>query len=390
MRQKIIITLLLLSAFIGCKHGSQLGITENNKPVPVFGPIEGQYASTRIPALVMSKQGTLLAFCEARIGTSSDWADMDLLLRRSTDKGNTWEAPQVIAARKKGEPTNNPTPIVGEDGTIHLLFARDYARAFYTRSTDDGLTWSQPAEITDVFDQFRGEYDWNVVAPGPGHGIQLKNGRLLAPVWLARSAKTPKRVHHPSCVVTVYSDDNGHTWKRGAIAADSSAQVKNPNESMAVQLQDGRVMLMMRNPGEPHRKAITYSADGISNWSPAEFNADLFEIPCMASIIRISEERNGTGKSRILFVNPDSRHLEKYPRRNLTAKLSYDEGRSWPVQRVLNPGASGYSDLAVGKDGTVYCLYETNNDTIKNFNYSLVLQRFNINWLTNGKDRVKK
>ncbi len=143
-----------------------------------------------------------MAFTEARIGTSSDWADMDLLLRRSTDNGKTWQPMQVIAPRKKGEPTNNPTPIVGEDGTIHLLFARDYARAYYTRSTDDGLTWTEPIDITGVFDGFKSEYNWNVVAPGPGHGIQLKNGRLLAPVWLAKSATSPKRVHHPSCVVT--------------------------------------------------------------------------------------------------------------------------------------------------------------------------------------------
>jgi len=389
MLKKILIPFLFAAAITGCKHSSQIGATENNKPVTVFQP-DSVYASMRIPALVMSKQGTLLAFTEARIGTSSDWADMDLLMRRSTDGGKTWEAPQVLAPRKKGQPTNNPTPIVGEDGTIHLLFARDYARAFYTQSKDDGLTWTEPKDITDVFDQFKSEYNWNVVAPGPGHGIQLKNGRLLAPVWLAKSATTPKRVHHPSCVVTVYSDDNGITWKRGAIVADSSDEVKNPNESMAVQLNDGRVMLMMRNPGNPHRKSISYSADGSSNWSRPVYNQDLFEIPCMASIVRVSEAKEGAGKNRIVFVNPDSEHIEKTPRRNLTAKLSYDEGKTFPVERVLNPGASGYSDLAVGADGTIYCLYETNNSAGKDFKYTLVLQTFNISWLTNGKDSLKK
>lgn len=389
MLKKIVYPFLLILAITGCRHGSQIGATENNKPVPVFEP-NGEYASMRIPALVMSKQGTLMAFTEARIGTSSDWADMDLLLRRSTDKGKTWHPVQVIAPRKKGEPTNNPTPIVGEDGTIHLLFARDYARAYYTRSTDDGLTWTEPADITPVFEGFKPAYNWNVVAPGPGHGIQLKNGRLLAPVWLARSATSPKRVHHPSCVVTVFSDDNGLTWQRGSIVADSSADVKNPNESMAVQLDDGRVMMMMRNPGNPHRKSITYSADGSSNWSRPAYHQDLFEIPCMASIVRVSEEKNGKGKNRIVFVSPDSEHLEKTPRRNLTAKLSYDEGNTFPVERVLNPGASGYSDLAVGADGTIYCLFETNNSPGKDFKYTLVLQSFNIDWLSNGKDRLKK
>ncbi len=81
---------------------------------------------------------------------------------------------------------------------------------------------------------------------------------------------------------------------------------------------------------------------------------------------------------------------KKTPRRNLTAKLSYDEGKTFPVERVLNPGASGYSDLAVGADGTIYCLYETNNSPGKDFKYTLVLQSFNIDWLSNGKDRLKK
>lgn len=89
------------------------------------------------------------------------------------------------------------------------------------------------------------------------------------------------------------------------------------------------------------------------------FDEELFEPVCMASIIKVSTKENG-GVSRLLFVNPDSRNIPKNPRENLTAKLSYYEGKNWTVQKVLNPGSSGYSDLAVGRDGTIYCLYETN------------------------------
>ncbi len=354
----------------------------------VFEPNEGTYASIRIPALVITLKGTLLAFAEGRVGTASDWAEMDLIMRRSTDGGKTWEAGTVIAPRQGKSPTSNPTPIVDKAGNIHLLYQRDYAVAYYTTSTDDGKTWSAPVDITYAFNAFRPQYNWKVVAPGPGHAIQLKNGRLLVPVWLADSEKLePHRSHFPSCVATIYSDDLGKTWKRGAIVADNSPKIKNPNETMAVELEDGRVMLSIRNPSDIHRKAVAYSTDGISNWSEVSFDEELYEPVCMSSIIKVSTKDNG-GKSRMLFVNPDTRDNPKPPRMNLTAKLSYDEGQNWTVQKVINPGASGYSDLAVGPDGTIYCLYETNT-VDKGFNYSLILKRFNVAWLTDGKDNWK-
>jgi sialidase-1 len=346
----------------------------------VFEP-DSFYASMRIPALVMSDKGTLLAFCEARIGTASDWADMDLVLRRSTDGGRTWGKMQVIgSSRNKSGPVGNPNPIVDKNGKIHLLYQRDYAATFYTYSDDDGLTWKESKNITPVFDEFKPEYNWNIVATGPGHGIQLKNGRLLSAIWMANAAVVNNRRRHaPSCVATVYSDDGGNTWKRGGIVADSTAAISNPNESMPVQLEDGRVLMAIRNPGSIKRRAFSISNDGISNWSAVRFDSALFDPTCMASIIAVPA-RNKNEKPSIVFINPDSRHIEKTPRQNLTAKVSYDDGNTWPVQKVLNSGASGYSDLAIGPDGMLYCLYETNTVS-KGWNYSLVLKKFNIDWL---------
>ncbi len=369
----------IFSAIIICFSCYACGTTRNahsavEETYIVFEP-DSFYASMRIPALVISNRGTLLAFCEARIGTASDWADMDLVLRRSTDGGKTWGPFQIIgSSRNKSGPVGNPNPIIDKDGKIHLLYQRDYAQAFYTYSDDDGLTWKPSKNITPVFDEFRPEYNWNVVATGPGHGIQLKNGRLLSAVWMASATVTsPRRRHAPSCAATVYSDDGGNTWKRGAIVADSSAVISNPNESMPVQLKDGRVLMSIRNPGSIKRRAFSLSDDGISNWSPVWFDSALFDPTCMASIIAVP------GKNRpLIFVNPDSKHIEKTPRANLTAKLSYDGGNTWPVQKVLNSGPSGYSDLAVDKDGLIYCLYETNTVS-KGWNYSLVLKKFNIN-----------
>ncbi|MFT3824187.1 MAG: sialidase family protein [Chitinophagaceae bacterium] len=345
----------------------------------VFLPQEGVYASMRIPALVISKKGTLLTFCEARIHNASDWGEMDLVLRRSMDGGKTWGPYQVIGTRREGGPTGNPAPVVDNNGTIHLLFQRDYATAYYTRSTDDGNTWSEPTEITYAFEKFKTQYNWNVLATGPGHAIQLQNGRLLVPVWLANSKKlTPHRTHSPTCIATVYSDDGGNTWQGGVIAADSSADFKNPNENMAVQLDDGTVMLNVRTGSTVHRRAVLYSADGISNWSAPVYDTTLFDPVCMASIIKVPVSKDG--KQHVLvFTNPDSRDIPKNPRRNLVAKLSYDQGKSWTVQKVIEPGAAGYSDLTVGPDGTIYCLYETNRG--KDWNYGLMLKKFNLKWL---------
>lgn len=344
----------------------------------VFEP-GGLYASMRIPALVVSKRNTLLAFCEARIGNASDWADMHLALRRSTDEGRTWSDIHVLDSFKQG-PVGNPVPIVDDKGTIHLLYQKDYKDGYYISSADDGKTWSRPRDITAVYDRFKPEYNWKVLAPGPGHGIQLKNGRLLSAVWLADSRKlTPRRSHAPSCMATIYSDDYGKTWQRGAIVADSSAVIANPNESQPVQLPDGNVLMSIRNVSKVKRRAFSVSADGISNWSTPRYAEELFDPTCMASIVAV---KSADGKPALVFVNPDSRDIDKTPRRNLTAKASFDNGQTWTVSKVLNPGASGYSDLAAGPGNIIYCLYETNTKDNTGWNYSLVLKKFYTNWIT--------
>ena len=372
----ILIFLLVAGACIGSgcrttKMPSGRGAVQTSI---VFEP-SGSYASMRIPALVLTKQGTLLAFCEGRVGTASDWAEMDMLMRRSTDGGKTWEPMVVIAPRQGIMPTSNATPIVDANGTIHLLYQRGYANAYYTRSTDDGKTWSQAVDITYAFEAFKPEYNWQVLAPGPGHSIQLKNGRLLVPVWICDPAKlTPHKSHYPSRVATIYSDDTGKTWKRGAILPDTG--IKNPSETMAVQLEDGRVMLNIRHSGDSHRRGVSYSPDGISGWTIPAPDDELYEPVCMASLIRVYDK----GKPALLFTNPDTRNAPKPPRKNLTAKLSYDDGQTWPIERVIDTSFAGYSDIAVDNKGTVYCLYETNT-VGQGWNYSLVLKRFTVDWI---------
>lgn len=374
------ISLILIAAIallgISCKTRRLAYHLNATDSALVFEPIKERYASTRIPALVLTKQGSLLAFCEGRIKNANDWGEMDLLMRRSTDGGKTWSDVVVLAARQAGEPLSNATPIVDRDGTIHLLYQRNYNRAYYIKSVDDGLHWTTPTDITAVFDQFKPAYDWKVLAPGPGHAIETANGRLLVPVWLSASKRLlPHRSHNPTCVATIYSDDKGNTWKCGVIAANNSPEINNPNETMAVQLNDGRIMLSTRNGS--NRRALMYSADGISNWSAPQFKDQLFDTNCMASIVKVPDNRRGP-ETTLLFINPDSHDVPKgaFPRQNLTAKISFDSGKTWPFSQLIHGGITGYSDTAISADGTVYCLYEVNTNS--NFNYSIMLKRFHL------------
>ena len=394
----IVIGSLLIS--FGCRTGklpvSKAAFTDTTL---LFEPDRDGYTIFHVPAMVISQRGVLLSFVEGRTGNGGDDAEIDLLMRRSTDGGKTWEPSRILVPRERGKPTSNLTPIADKDGTVHLLYHVGYATAYYIKSLDDGKTWSQPVDITYVFDQFKSEYNWKVLAPGPGHAIQLHQpkhrGRLVVPVWLCEpNPKIPGGNHRPSCVATIYSDDSGKTWKRGAIAAHTTPEFKHPNESMAIELADGRVMLNMRNESVQNRRMVSFSDDGASNWSKPVFHDDLFEPVCMASMVRVSGN-DKPGRNRILFVNPDSRNNQKVirpgqqtyrPRENLTARLSYDEGKTWPVQKVLHATGSGYSDLAIGNDGTLYCLYQIRDGNDNDWKYRIVIRRFNLAWLTDGKD----
>ena len=166
--------LISLFLFIVC---ACTGPKKVNKPFfeqtsVVFEP-DGLYTSMRIPALVYTKKESLLAFCEGRIGSSSDWADMNLIMRRSQDEGKTWSEISVLDSMK-GAPVGNPVPIIDSEGTIHLLYQKDYKYAYYIKSETDGIRWTKPQNITSSFDKFKPEYYWKVLAPGPDMGFSLQ------------------------------------------------------------------------------------------------------------------------------------------------------------------------------------------------------------------------
>ncbi|MBK9168654.1 MAG: exo-alpha-sialidase [Bryobacterales bacterium] len=335
----------------------------------LFTAGEEGYHHFRIPGIVVTAKGTLLAYVEAR-RQQGDWADIDVLMRRSTDGGRTWGRSLLLADFGE-EAANNPVAIASRNGVVHFLYCRHYAQCFDRRSSDDGLTFSEPVDITATFERFRADYDWNVIAIGPGHGIELRGGRLLAPVWLS----TGGRRHRPSVVSVIYSDDRGKTWERGEILG---RDLVNPSETLAAELEDGRVMLNIRNESPEKRRAVSFSRDGATGWTKPRFVSELVEPVCMASLIKLP------GKAGYVFANPDN--LESSTgravgadRKNVTVQWSAD-GLKWTHKRVLEPGASGYSDLAAGSDGTVYCLYERGAGVA-----AVTLARFPVNWIREGK-----
>lgn len=369
------------------------------------------YTLYRIPGLAVTSKGTLLAYAEARKSDRGDWGPIDIVLRRSTDRGATWSEPKAIAhvtgehrknpvalAQNLANPAdvtyNNPVAIPDRSGAIHFVFCQEYMRAFYMRSDDDGQTFSKPVEITSTFDKFKPEYDWKVIATGPGHGIQLRSGRLLIPVWL--STGTGGHAHRPSVVSTIFSDDRGKTWSRGEIAVPNTSDWINPNETAAEQLADGRVLLNVRSESKNNRRLLLTSPDGAAKWTTPRFHEQLLEPVCFGSMARFPLTGARSKKTRLLFSNPDNLERTGGPaepgknrdRKNLSIQMSYDEGGTWPVKKVLESNWSGYSDIAVGSDGTIYCLFERGGLGDNHFRTAaLTLARFDLAWLTDGKDR---
>jgi sialidase-1 len=308
--------------------------------IEIFRAGEGGYHSYRIPALIVTPKGTLLAFCEGRKNSGSDAGDIDVLLRRSFDRGKTWSSVEKVADMG-ADTVGNPTPVVErKTGTIFLLLTGNPGTAterqitdaapgavrtvWITRSTDDGASWSPPVDITAQVKR----PDWTWDATGPGNGIQLRSGRLVIPC------------DHNGHSHVIYSDDRGKTWKIGGIAEDKT------NESAVAELKDGSLLLNMRSYHGKHRRAIQRSRDGGLTWAPLAFDEALIEPVCQASLISI-------GHRRLLFTNPAAT-----TRTHLTVRLSKDDGATWSASRLLYEGPSAYSSLAKLRDGTIGLLYE--------------------------------
>ena len=212
---------LLICALQSCSDVGTRGNQTRAQPPPLFEKLtvfsagEAGYHCFRIPALAVTAKGTVLAFSEARKLTCHDDAEIDLVLKRSFDQGETWRDLQVLFDYGT-DSVNQPAPVLDrETGEVVLVFCRNNQRVFVTKSSDDGVRWSEPVEITeDVVDPA-----WSYIGSGPGHGIQLSSGRLLIPSW-GDLSPGPATWPRPGWggeqfSYVMYSDDHGTTWKRG-------------------------------------------------------------------------------------------------------------------------------------------------------------------------------
>lgn len=319
---------------------------------------EDGFDTYRIPAIVQAKDGTILAFAEARKNSGGDTGDIDLVVKRSSDGGKTWS--KIITIWDDADNVcGNPAPVVdrstgriilvstwnkGSDTerAIHARTSEDTRRVFVIFSDDNGLTWSDAHDITD---QAKSP-EWTWYATGPCHSIQLQSGRIVVPcnhgVYDNGPAGTRSHV--------IYSDNLGETWTIGGDA-------RIGNESTVVELSGGDLMLNMRSwygdsEKAGHQRVAAISHDAGKTFGEPFILKGLIEPVCNGSTIDYSPAGVRTGK--ILFSNPE--HPSK--RINMTVRMSSDNGATWERVCTLTEGPAAYSDLCVLADGDVVIAYE--------------------------------
>lgn len=351
-------------------------IVFEQRTIPPGVPLKGHAADAtkygyRIPSLLVTKQGSVLAFSERRLGLH-DHAQNDIVLKRSTDNGKTWS--QEIVAHEDGmHSINDPLTVQLDNGRILLMFARfPYGRhardagwikmadlgyddpaanvlTFICHSDDDGKTWSKPIDISR---QVKPAQLLN--ANTPGAMIQLTRGphkgRVITGLWgTLPITKNGKRTREWRILVA-YSDDNGNTWKRTEPLKDGSG-VGFGNECQVAEASNGDIVLISRNQdGETFRKK-SISKDGGATWSPLQIDRGLPSVACMGSIIKGPTKKDGTWDLWASFPSNAGRHDGQL----VTSK---DNGKTWQLQRVFY-GPFAYSALQVAADqSALLCLYE--------------------------------
>jgi sialidase-1 len=332
----------------------------------------------RIPGLVTTGKGTLIAVCDARVEKRGDPINnIDLAMKRSADNGRTW-GPLTILADFPGREAAADSSTLVDRATDTVWIMYDYVLGqpddsgqrkrenrrialHMIHSRDDGQTWSKPEDITGAVKQA----DWEAVMSAPGRGVQTRDGRLLFPCYTRRADED---YSHVLC-----SSDHGKTWR---ISREAASKV---NECQVAELADGSWMLNMRSGRGKGCRAVATTLDAGAVWQGVIDEASLPEPQCQASLLRYTDVRDGFKKNRLLFANPASASR----RVNMTVRLSCDEGKTWPVSKAIHPGPSAYCCLTVLQDGTIGLLYENGR---KSAYEKLTFARFNLEWLTDGSD----
>lgn len=356
--------------------------------VPVFTSGTEGHKSYRIPAIISLPNGELLAIAEGRVHGAGDFGDINIVMKRSTDKGQTWGALQYIAEFDTLQ-CGNPAPVVDltdpqyPQGRIFLFYntgnnhegevrkGKGYKQVWYKTSSDCGRTWTEPIDITLLvhrpnYPQANAAYnfkeDWRTYANTPGHAMQFQTGKYKGRIYVAanHSAGGPQKQAEDYDAHGFYTDDHGKTFHLGA-----SLNIPGSNESMATEISGGKLLFNSRNQkGDIRARIIGISSNGGETWDTTYFDRNLPDPVCQASILTIGKKK---GKNILAFCNAADEKL----RDNLTLRISFDDGKTWKKNFLLdknttpyenkNKDYTAYSDIVKLNEKAIGVLYEKEN-----------------------------
>lgn len=355
-----------------------------SQEVAVFTSGTEGHKSYRIPAIIALKNKDLLAFSEGRVNNSGDFGDINIVMKRSADKGKTW-SPVTILVNYASLQAGNPAPVVDmldpehPKGVVYLFYntgnnhegevrkGKGLREVWYIKSIDQGKSWSEAVNITlqahrpfqpTANPAYQFKEDWRTYANTPGHAFQFQHGVYKGRIFVAanHTAGDPQLQYRDCNAHGFYSDDHGKTFK-----LSTNVDIPGSNETMAAELSGGRMMMSIRNQrGDIKQRILAYSSNGGATWDTAYFDPSLPDPVCQGSIITLGYKK---GKAIIASCNA----ADEKRRDNLTLRISYDEGKTWKKSIVVDKSSdekkrdwAAYSDLVVMDKKTVGVYYERN------------------------------
>lgn len=313
------------------------------------------YHTYRIPAVVNLSHGVTVVAAEGRRESARDWGEIDLVIRRSTDGGMSFDDTRTLIT-DPGYTCGNPTWVFDElNNELALLFCKNVADQPEARvmagaatrtvwscvSRDGGLSFSDPREITTQVKPT----NWTWYATGPGHGLTLRSGRWIVPcchaVGVTKTPDDPVRSH------LLVSDDRGLTWRVAGIL-----DVPRSSECGIAEVQPNVVYVDFRNDAAPHSRGGALSHDGGDTVAWHTLHENVTDPGCRGGITR------GTRDGEVWLS-----HARGPKRRDLVLEYSSDVGRTFTQVLDIHLGRAAYSDLVGLNEGQLGCAFETGEDT---------------------------